>query len=67
VQPATRRLVWCGRRGIVHDLEMIFKHELPYIPHFFVLLLSQSFTQALALYQRFTALEVVEQRPVTLF
>jgi len=38
-----------------------------YIPHFFVLLISQSFTTSFALDQRSAALEFHEKRTVTFF
>jgi len=60
-----RRVVWCGPRGFVYDLEMVF--QINYIPQFFVLLISQSFTTSFCTYQRFAALEVHEQRTVTFF
>jgi len=60
---AALRVVWCGPRGIVHDLEMPF--QMNYIPHFVVPLISQYLPQPFAFDQRFAALQVHEQGPAT--
>ena len=60
---AARRVVWCGPRGFVHDLEMPF--QMSYIPHVFVALIHNHLLQAFAFDQRFTILQVHEQGPAT--
>jgi len=65
VQPAARRVVWCGPLGIVHNLEMVF--QMNCIPHFFVPLISQLFTTSFCISSEvyITPLQGHEQGPAT--